>query len=177
MRMPQSFQWVHPVVTLITPVPQTPSSSAEVPPPAPSPPAAAAAAAAAEMGAVPLKWLVLLVITLQTTALVLVMRYSRANASGPPYFASTAVLLTEAAKFSVVLLTLWMENGEMIPASSNLVPPPDLVGMCNAGADPGGGALGRRPPLGRKDPRRRRGFPRLKGRKKSLKSLKIIKKS
>ena len=145
MRMPQSFQWVHPVVTLITPVPQTPSSSAEAPPPAPSPPAAAAAAvaaaaAAAEMGAVPLKWLVLLVITLQTTALVLVMRYSRANASGPPYFASTAVLLTEAAKFSVVLLTLWMENGEMIPASSNLVPPPVLVGMCNAGADPGGGA-------------------------------------
>ena len=30
----------------------------------------------------------------------------------------------------------------------------------------GWGALGRRPPLGRKDPRRRRGFPLLKGRKK-----------
>ena len=30
----------------------------------------------------------------------------------------------------------------------------------------GGGRWGGRPPLGRKDPRRRRGFPRLKGRKK-----------
>ena len=75
----------------------------------------------AEMGAVPLKWLVLLVITLQTTALVLVMRYSRANSSGPPYFASTAVLLTEAAKCCVVLLTLWLENGELVTSSSTLI--------------------------------------------------------
>ena len=37
----------------------------------------------------------------------------------------------------------------------------------NPGADPGGGGRwGGRPPLGWKDPRRRRGFPRLKGRKK-----------
>ena len=68
----------------------------------------------------PLKWLVLLVITLQTTALVLVMRYSRANSSGPAYFASTAVLLTEAAKFGVVLVTLWMENGELAPVSTTI---------------------------------------------------------
>ena len=37
----------------------------------------------------------------------------------------------------------------------------------DTGADPGGGGCGGgRPPLGRKDPRRRRGFPRLKGKTK-----------
>ncbi|XP_043200242.1 UDP-N-acetylglucosamine transporter-like isoform X2 [Amphibalanus amphitrite] len=73
------------------------------------------------MGAVPLKWLTLLVITVQTTALVLVMRYSRANASGRPYFASTAVLLTEAAKMTAVLLTLWLENGRSVARTAALL--------------------------------------------------------
>ncbi|KAF0299820.1 UDP-N-acetylglucosamine transporter [Amphibalanus amphitrite] len=75
----------------------------------------------ATMGAVPLKWLTLLVITVQTTALVLVMRYSRANASGRPYFASTAVLLTEAAKMTAVLLTLWLENGRSVARTAALL--------------------------------------------------------
>ncbi|XP_037083744.1 UDP-N-acetylglucosamine transporter-like, partial [Pollicipes pollicipes] len=63
------------------------------------------------MGALSLKWLALMVITVQTTALVLAMRYSRVNSSGAPYFASTAVLLTETIKFCVVLQILWLENG------------------------------------------------------------------
>lgn len=63
------------------------------------------------MAALSVKWLVLLVITLQTTALVLVLRYSRAGTTGPPYLASSAVLLTELFKSGVILLTLWLENG------------------------------------------------------------------
>ena len=46
---------------------------------------------------------------------------------------------------------------------NNRTPPPHI--RCRRGSRGGGGRWGGRPPLGRKDPRRSRGFPRLKGRK------------
>ena len=47
------------------------------------------------------KYLSLLVLVVQNTALVLTMRYSRTVTTGPMYLASTAVVLTELLKFII----------------------------------------------------------------------------
>ncbi|KAJ2782092.1 UDP-galactose transporter Gms1 [Coemansia interrupta] len=56
----------------------------------------------AQVFGVPLKYVSLVVLTLQNSLLVLVMRYSRVSSS-VQYYASTAVLLSELAKFTVCL--------------------------------------------------------------------------
>ncbi|XP_037069482.1 UDP-N-acetylglucosamine transporter-like, partial [Pollicipes pollicipes] len=66
-------------------------------------------------------WLALAVITLQTTALVLVLRYSRASTPGPPYLASTAVLLTELCKLVAIVVTIWLENGRSIGRLASVI--------------------------------------------------------
>ncbi|KAI9206926.1 nucleotide-sugar transporter-domain-containing protein [Polychytrium aggregatum] len=50
-----------------------------------------------------LKWISLLVLVVQNSALVLIMRYSR-TIPGPPYLASTAVVLSELTKLVVSLM-------------------------------------------------------------------------
>ncbi|XP_065174431.1 UDP-N-acetylglucosamine transporter-like [Sycon ciliatum] len=56
-----------------------------------------------------LKYLSLIVLVLQTTALVLLMRYSRAVGTGPMYLASTAVVMAEVFKLVSSLLLFWWE--------------------------------------------------------------------
>ncbi|XP_065197928.1 UDP-N-acetylglucosamine transporter-like [Sycon ciliatum] len=58
-----------------------------------------------------LKYVSLLAVTLQTTAFVLTMRYSRTrNTSGPLYLASTAVVMSEVLKVFSSLSLLWLEQ-------------------------------------------------------------------
>ncbi|KAI8899626.1 nucleotide-sugar transporter-domain-containing protein [Globomyces pollinis-pini] len=52
---------------------------------------------------VPLKWISLITLIIQNSALVLVMRYSR-TLSGPPYLPATAVVVSEFIKLFVCLL-------------------------------------------------------------------------
>lgn len=56
------------------------------------------------------KYISLLVLVIQNTALVLTMRYSRTVTSGPLYLASTAVVLTELLKFVVCLIMIFRSN-------------------------------------------------------------------
>lgn len=59
-----------------------------------------------------LKYGVLLLITFQTTILVLVLRYSRKNSNqNARYFNSTAVFLSELFKFFICILVL-IYNGK-----------------------------------------------------------------
>jgi len=53
----------------------------------------------------------LAVIVLQTTVLVLLLRYSRTTNNGQPYIASTAVLSSEVAKFIICLTSLFVSTG------------------------------------------------------------------
>ncbi|KAJ2313631.1 UDP-galactose transporter Gms1 [Coemansia sp. RSA 2611] len=64
--------------------------------------AAAAPASGPLVFGVPLKYVSLLVLTVQNSMLVLVMRYSRV-ASNVQFYASTAVLMSELAKFAICL--------------------------------------------------------------------------
>jgi hypothetical protein len=54
-----------------------------------------------------LKWMSLVVLILQTTALVLVLRYSRTQKTdGPKYLSSTAVVVSEIVKFFTCILVI-----------------------------------------------------------------------
>lgn len=60
-----------------------------------------------------LKYVSLGVLVLQTTSLVLTMRYSRTlNEDGPRYLASTAVVSAEVLKIFACSLLVLMENSE-----------------------------------------------------------------
>ena len=61
------------------------------------------------------KYLSLVVLVVQNTALVLTMRYSRTVTSGPLYLASTAVVLTELVKF-VICVTMIIRINDFDPA-------------------------------------------------------------
>lgn len=61
------------------------------------------------------KYLSLIVLVVQNTALVLTMRYSRTVTSGPLYLASTAVVLTELVKF-VICVTMVVRINDFDPA-------------------------------------------------------------
>ena len=56
------------------------------------------------------KYVSLLVLVIQNTALVLTMRYSRTVTSGPLYLASTAVVLTELVKFIICVSMIFRSN-------------------------------------------------------------------
>ncbi|XP_077579828.1 solute carrier family 35 member A3b isoform X2 [Stigmatopora nigra] len=82
--------------------------------------ASSAAAAAAQSAA--MKYLSLGVLVLQTTSLVLTMRYSRAaSGGGPRYLASSAVVSAEAIKILVCTLLLFLENNFSVRATGQLL--------------------------------------------------------
>ena len=56
------------------------------------------------------KYISLLVLVIQNTALVLTMRYSRTVNNGPLYLASTAVVLTELVKFVICVSMILRSN-------------------------------------------------------------------
>lgn len=60
-----------------------------------------------------LKWVSLIVLIAQTTALVLILRYSRTQQAidgGPKYLSSTAVLMAEIVKFITCIVVLLYQN-------------------------------------------------------------------
>jgi UDP-sugar transporter A1/2/3 len=57
-----------------------------------------------------LRYGTLIILVLQTTATVLLLRYSRTR-PGQPYLASTAVMLNEVCKFTVCVLSLYAQRG------------------------------------------------------------------
>uniref|UniRef100_A0A0N5BG64 UDP-N-acetylglucosamine transporter n=1 Tax=Strongyloides papillosus TaxID=174720 RepID=A0A0N5BG64_STREA len=58
-----------------------------------------------------LKWISLIVLILQTTALVLTLRYSRTQKTdGPRYISSTAVLVSEIVKFFTCIVVIFLQN-------------------------------------------------------------------
>lgn len=59
----------------------------------------------------------LLVICAQTTALVLLTRYSRVVVADTAYLSSTVILLSELSKLAITLLMILMENGGGVSAS------------------------------------------------------------
>ncbi|XP_077470726.1 solute carrier family 35 member A3b isoform X4 [Stigmatopora argus] len=69
-----------------------------------------------------MKYLSLGVLVLQTTSLVLTMRYSRAGGSGGPrYLASSAVVSAEGIKIVVCTLLLFLENNFSVRATGQLL--------------------------------------------------------
>eukprot|EP01137_Pigoraptor_chileana_P011601 Opistho-2@62721 len=60
--------------------------------------------------AVPIKYLSLLVLVVQNTSLVLLMRYSR-TVDGPMYISSTAVVMAEVMKLATCLAIIVKEQG------------------------------------------------------------------
>ncbi|KAJ1937521.1 UDP-galactose transporter Gms1 [Linderina macrospora] len=75
----------------------------------------------AELFGVPLKYVSLVILTVQNSMLVLVMRYSRV-VSDTRYYTSTAVLLSELTKFLVCLYlsareTMKETNGQLVPSA------------------------------------------------------------
>ena len=63
-----------------------------------------------------LRYGTLVILVLQTTATVLLLRYSRTR-PGRPYLASTAVMLNECCKFAVCLFSLYAQRGFSIRRS------------------------------------------------------------
>lgn len=64
-----------------------------------------------------IKWISLVVLIVQTTALVLVLRYSRTQKTeGPKYLSSTAVLVSEIVKFFTCIAVLLVNNSKSMGA-------------------------------------------------------------
>ncbi|ETN75440.1 hypothetical protein NECAME_12397 [Necator americanus] len=62
-----------------------------------------------------LKYVSLVVLIAQTTALVLILRYSRTqNNEGPRYLSSTAVVMAEIVKMVTCILVLFYNHGESL---------------------------------------------------------------
>lgn len=63
----------------------------------------------------PLKWISLVVLIAQTTALVLVLRFSKTRKTYGelPYISSTAILVAEVVKFVTCLIILFKNNGSV----------------------------------------------------------------
>lgn len=62
-----------------------------------------------------LRYLVLSVLVLQTSFLVLILRYSRTHSNGEPYTPTTVVFLTECLKYFLCLvIMLWQKNGSVL---------------------------------------------------------------
>ena len=57
-----------------------------------------------------LRYGTLIILVLQTTATVLLLRYSRTR-PGQPYLASTAVMMNECCKFCVCVFSLYAQRG------------------------------------------------------------------
>ena len=58
-----------------------------------------------------LRYGTLVILVLQTTATVLLLRYSRTR-PGQPYLASTAVMLNECCKFTVCVFSLYAQRAK-----------------------------------------------------------------
>lgn len=59
-----------------------------------------------------LKWISLIVLISQTSALVLLLRYSKTQkVDGPKYLSSTAILSAEFIKFFTCIFVLMQQNG------------------------------------------------------------------
>ena len=65
-----------------------------------------------------LRYGTLVILVLQTTATVLLLRYSRTR-PGQPYLASTAVMLNECCKFTVCVFSLYAQRGKKNPQILN----------------------------------------------------------
>jgi solute carrier family 35 (UDP-sugar transporter), member A1/2/3 len=62
-----------------------------------------------------LKWISLIVLIAQTTALVLILRFSRTQKTeGPRYLSSTAVVTAEVVKFFTCIVVLFINSGKFI---------------------------------------------------------------
>lgn len=72
------------------------------------------------------KYISLIVLVVQNTALVLTMRYSRTVTSGPLYLASTAVVLTELVKF-IICVSMIFRNNEFDPARTITVLKTEII--------------------------------------------------
>lgn len=57
-----------------------------------------------------LKWISLIALILQTTGIVLLLRYSRTK-KGEPYLSSTAIVASEFIKGLICVVLVWFENG------------------------------------------------------------------
>jgi UDP-sugar transporter A1/2/3 len=57
-----------------------------------------------------LKWVSLIALILQTTGIVLLLRYSRTRKT-EPYLSSTAIVASEFIKGLICVVLVWFENG------------------------------------------------------------------
>ena len=60
-----------------------------------------------------LKYLSLILLILQTTSVVLLLRYSRTK-QAEPYVSSTAIVASEVMKGLICVFLVWIENGSLI---------------------------------------------------------------
>ena len=70
---------------------------------------------------VKLKWVALCLCVLQTTSLVLLMRYSRTHTMPTPYLTSTAVVVAEVGKVVTCVAILTLQAGGDVPAVRRLL--------------------------------------------------------
>lgn len=66
-----------------------------------------------------LKYISLISLILQTTCVVLLLRYSRTR-KGEPYVSSTAIVASEFIKGLICVVLVWFENGIQITKNRNL---------------------------------------------------------
>ena len=57
-----------------------------------------------------LKWMSLIALILQTTSVVLLLRYSRTK-QAEPYISSTAIVASEFIKALICIVLVWFETG------------------------------------------------------------------
>jgi hypothetical protein len=71
---------------------------------------------------VPLKYISLITLTVQNSALILIMHYSRVmpTAVGQRYFTSTAVLANEVLKMMICLFLVWQEQRKALGTNVSL---------------------------------------------------------
>jgi hypothetical protein len=75
-----------------------------------------------EVLGIPIKWLSLITLVVQNSALVIIMKYSR-SANQPRYLASTAVVMSELIKFlisSFVFATELKKQGKLSASHVNI---------------------------------------------------------
>jgi UDP-sugar transporter A1/2/3 len=66
-----------------------------------------------------LKWISLISLILQTTGIVLLLRYSRTRKS-EPYISSTAIVASEFLKGLICVVLVWFENGMSIKTNKTI---------------------------------------------------------
>jgi UDP-sugar transporter A1/2/3 len=69
----------------------------------------------------PIKWVSLFGLTLQTTGQAILIRWSKSTGTGVPYLSSTAVFFTETVKVAAALSLVILDSGGLRPASQSLL--------------------------------------------------------